>query len=171
VANARTWLACNLAAWRSRHRPGYLLVRYETLVNQPELELMRICAHLDEDYDPSMLRPDSHAVTRPRSRLAYLAVTAERLDKWREELTGEQAALVEWVVGRHMDTFEYQRAAGRPSRLEIARGLGWAAFDALRRRVVQFPGAWYYVMQPTRLTKEEFSKHRREWERISPDTR
>src|SRR5690242_4571314 len=44
LGNAHLWVRCNVAARRSRHRPQYLLVRYEELVAQPELELKRICA-------------------------------------------------------------------------------------------------------------------------------
>src|SRR6266851_2044993 len=62
VTNARVWVGQNVAAQRSSHRSGYLLVRYETLVNRPEEELIRICAHLDEEYSPLMLVPQEESI-------------------------------------------------------------------------------------------------------------
>lgn len=157
ISNARTWLACNLAARKSSHRPEYLLVRYETLVAQPERELARICAHLDEDYVPAMLAPDDSAgLPAPGTRLASRPVTVKRVGTWQEELTTQDAALIEWVVGSHMQSFDYPRVAQAPSMLAVARGLAFAGFDVIRRRLRQVPGVWYHFMQPTKLAKEEF---------------
>ena len=55
LANANTWVRCNLGAWGSRQHPRYLLVRYEELVAQPEGQLRRICAFIGEEYSPAML--------------------------------------------------------------------------------------------------------------------
>jgi hypothetical protein len=154
MANARTWLACNLAASRSSHRSGYLLVRYETLVTRPEDEVARICAHVDEKYDPCMLVPDDPSA--PEADRALGPITAGRLGNWRKELTAGEIAQIEWVAGPHLGTFGYQQAAGAPSTLDIARGRGFAAFDAMRRRLKHLPGIWYYVMQPTKLAREEY---------------
>jgi Sulfotransferase family len=166
ISNARTWLACNLAARKSSHRPEYLLVRYETLVAQPERELARICAHLGEDYAPGMLAPDHSAlVPAPWERLSRGPVTVKRVGTWQEELTARDAALIEWVVGPHLQSFGYPRVAGAPSMLAVARGLAFAAFDSIRRRLPQIPGVWYHLMQPTKLAKEEFWVHGYLWDR------
>jgi hypothetical protein len=165
VTNAQTWLACNLAARRSAHRPGYLLVRYETLVAQPERELGRICAHLGEDYVPDMLVPGHPAPGYvPWGRLSRGPVTMERLGKWREELTARDVALIEWTVGPHMQSFGYARAASAPSILAVARGRAFAAIDTIHRRLKHIPGVWYYLMQPTKISKEEFWVHRHRWD-------
>jgi len=158
VQNAWTWRACNLAAQRCSQRPQYLPVRYETLVNQPERELARICARLGEEYVPGMLDPREQAeqplaVTGPAR--ARQPITTERLDKWREELTAKEVSQIEWAVGRHMEAFGYQRSMDPPSSLTIARGLGFAVFDAVRRRLPQLPGIWYYLARPTKLAKQE----------------
>lgn len=157
ISNARNWLACNLAALESSHRREYLLVRYETLVAQPEKELARICAHLGEDYVPAMLAPDHAAIVpAPWTRLAQGPVTLARVGAWQQELTGRDAALIEWVVGPHLQAFGYPRVAGAPSIPSVLRGLAFAGFDSIRRRLPQIPGIWYHVMQPTKLAKEEF---------------
>jgi len=165
IRNARNWLACNVAARKSSHRREYLLVRYETLVAQPERELARICGHLDEDYVPAMLAADhSGLAPAPWTRRAHEPVTVARVGTWQEELTARDAALIEWVVGPHLQSFGYPRVAGAPSIRSVLRGLAFGGFDSIRRRLPQLPGVWYHLMQPTKLVKEEFwlQGHRRE---------
>jgi len=159
--NAQSWLRFNLGAWRSRHRPNYLLVRYEELATEPEAQLRRICAFAGEEYSSAMLVPNGD----PAAELFWFQraeepVTTERLGKWREELTPNQVALVEWVVGRHMRTFGYEAVGGRPANLSILRELAGAVFKSAGRRVEQFPAAWYYLIRSTSIVKEEAARER-----------
>jgi hypothetical protein len=161
LGNAHLWVQCNVAARRSRHRPNYLLVRYEELVAQPELELRHICAFIDEEYSPAMLVPNwDPTAHQPWYRRAEEPVTTERVEKWREQLTANQVSLTEWVVGSHMQTFGYEPAERSPSARTIIRGLASAAFDAARRRAGEFPGLWYSLTGSTHLVKEETATER-----------
>jgi hypothetical protein len=161
LGNARLWLRFNLAARRSQHRPKYLLVHYEQLVTQPEQELRRICSFIGEDYSAIMLVP-SHDPTadRPWLQRAEEPVNTGRLGKWREQLTADQVALIEWLVRPNMETFGYEPTGYSPSTLAIARGLVAAAYDAVRRRTGEFPGVWYSLTGSTHLAKEENAKER-----------
>jgi hypothetical protein len=166
VYNARTWVSHNRAARRSHHRPGYLLVHYEKLVAQPELEVSRICAHLSEDFVPALLTPDEPAAGHVSwGRRAQEPITQERIGIWRETFTSDEAALIEWVAGEEMITLGYDRLVRPPSGLAVMRGLGFAALDTVRKRLTQFPGMWYRVMRPTRLVKEEYWMHVRAWQK------
>jgi hypothetical protein len=161
LGSARVWLQYNASAWRSRHRPQYLLVCYEQLVTQPEQELARVCAAIGEDYCPAMMVPNwDPTANRPWLRRAEEPVTTERMGKWRDLLTAEQVSLVEWVVGKQMRTFGYEAAGGSPTRSAIVRALGFAASDAVRRRIGEFPGVWYSVTRSPKLVKEEAAKSR-----------
>jgi hypothetical protein len=163
VTNARNWLACNLGARRSSHRSEYLEVRYETLVTQPEAEVARICSFLGEEYFSSMLIPnDVPPPGFPVERI-YTPITAERIGTWREELTAEQVAQVEWVVGDHLQTFGYPREAPLASRLSIVRGLSVAAADFVRRGIGARPAGWYYYLRPAELVKQERWRRRYHW--------
>jgi Sulfotransferase family len=165
VQNAWTWRRCNLAAERCSHLPQYLPVRYETLVSQPERELRRICERIGEEYVPCMLdprQPTGFSSTRPWSLRAQQPITTERLDKWREELTANEVSQIEWAVGRHMETFGYQRSMDPPSSLTIASGLGFAVLDAVRTRLPLLPGIFYRLVRPTQLKKQESRMRRRE---------
>lgn len=161
LGGARVWLRYNLSAWRSRHRPQYLLVRYEELVTRPEQELARICAFIGEQYSSAMLVPNwDPTADRPWFRRAEEPVTTERLGKWREQLTADQVSLVEWVVGPNMRTLGYEAAGRAPTRAAIFRGLALAGFDSVRRRIEEFPGVWYSVTRSPKLVKEETAKNR-----------
>jgi hypothetical protein len=164
VQNARRWLRDNLAARACSHRPQYLPVRYETLVTQPEQELARVCQRLGEEYLPELLDPAGDDVLPPPVPWLVRAeqpITTDRVGRWREDLTAEQVSQVEWVVGRHMESFGYQRAQDPPSILCIARGLGFAVFDTARIRLSQLPGIWYHLARPTKLAREESWMRRR----------
>jgi Sulfotransferase family len=161
LGSAYVWLHCNLGARQSYDRPQYLLVRYEELVLQPEQELRRICAVLGAEYSPVMLLPNCDPATvLPWYRRAEEPVTTERLGKWREELTPDNVALVEWIVGPHMQLFGYEVVGRSPTSLAIFRGAAFAAFDALKRRIAEFPASWYYITRSTNLLKEENARHR-----------
>jgi hypothetical protein len=161
VGGGRLWVACNRAAHRSAYRPQYLLVRYEHLAAEPENELRRICSFLDEEYSPAMLAPDGDpAGALPWYRRAEEAVTTARLEKWREDLTREEVALVEWVAGAQMKAFGYRPVGETPARLAVVRAAAVALFDAVRQRIVAFPAVWYYLIKSTDLVKEESARER-----------
>jgi hypothetical protein len=108
-----------------------------------------------------MLIPDNDPTAdRPWLRRAIEPVNTGRLGKWREQLTADQVALIEWFVKPHMQAFGYEPAGGSPSNLAIARGLASAAYDAARRRVGEFPGMWYSLTRSTQLAKEEAARER-----------
>ena len=161
LGNAHLWLRFNLAARSSQHRPKYLLVHYEQLVTQPEQELRHICSFIGEDYSAIMLVPNHDPTAdRPWLRRAEEPITTERLGNWRNQLTANQVALIEWLVRPHMETFGYEPAGFSPSNLTIAGGLLSAANDAARRRVGEFPGVWYSITRSTHLAKEENARER-----------
>jgi hypothetical protein len=165
VQNARTWRKCNLAAQLCSHLPQYMPVRYETLVSQPERELRRICERIGEEYDPAMLdpaKPTGFQSPSPWGLRAQQQITTERLNKWREELTAKEVSQIEWAVGRHLETFGYQRSMDPPSSLTIARGVSFAVLDAVSMRLPQLPSIVYRLVRPTRLAKQESWMRRRD---------
>ena len=161
IANARVWLADNLRAFHWRDHTGYLQVRYEELVKDPEDQMRRVCAHIGAVYSPAMLipKPDPTA-DRPWFQRAEEPVTTGRSGQWSQQLSSEQVALIEWVVGSQMRTFGYADLEARPSRLAIVRGLSFTAFDTARRWIGEFPGGWLYLTKSAKIAKEEAAKDR-----------
>ena len=163
LGNARMWLRCNLAARRSRHRPQYLAMHYEELVTRPEQELSRVCDFVGEEYSPAMLvpNPDRDGVlTLPWYQRAEESLTTERMGRWREQLTPDELALVEWFVGQHMQTFGYQAVTRPPANRAVVRDLASAIIHAARRRAGEFPAGWYSFVRSRQLVKEETARER-----------
>jgi hypothetical protein len=160
VRNAQVWLGLNQAALRSNHRPDYLQIKYEQLVTQPERDLQRICGFLGEDYSPAMLEADQTTKQNHTLRMHQQRVSQERVDKWREQLTADQVAQVEWVTEPLLETFGYRRTVAAVSTRIIFQGLSVAVLDTVRKQIVDFPSIWYYLAQPTQIAKEEYCRSR-----------
>lgn len=66
-------------------------VRYETLLEQPEVELARLCGFFGVDYDPVMLTyPDNSTYSAPDPAFAY---------QWKAKQTPRELGLVEGKIG------------------------------------------------------------------------
>ncbi|MEM1424022.1 MAG: sulfotransferase [Planctomycetota bacterium] len=94
----------------------YLRVRYESLVEDPEGELRRVCAFLGEDFDPVILRyHESESAGFLASERAWKGLSTQPLDpsrigRWRERLSARQASCVDRWVGRGLlEEYGYER--------------------------------------------------------------
>ncbi len=156
VLNAHRWLSLNKEARKSHAQRGYLQVRYEALVTDPDEEVRKICDFIGEEYSPSLLVPEEeptegmHNRKRPRT-----AITPARLDVWRKELSADQVAQIEWVLGPDLESFGYAREASPASPLTVLRGLTFAAFEAARFAAARLPSFWYTYAAPAKLAKYE----------------
>ncbi len=156
LVNARLWLASTTGAHRCRDHKNYLLVRYEMLVTEPEQELRRICTFIGEEYTPAMLAPDEGAAVNDWwFKRAGGRVSADRIEKWREELSPAQASLVEWVAWPPMQQFGYDKSSAQARVASIAGAILGATFERARGKLAGLPRLWYYWMQPTQLAAEE----------------
>lgn len=91
----------------------YLEVRYENLVQHAEAELRRICAHIGEDYDASMLH--YHETARdevPAESLQWHASSirppdSDKIAMWRYGLTETDRIIFEEHAGDALAEFGY----------------------------------------------------------------
>src|SRR5262245_14756673 len=77
-------------------------VRYEDLLQEPEVTLRRVCEFLGIEYQPRMLRADGFEVpeyTRDQHRLVGKPLDAGRVDAWRRALSARQVEIFESVAG------------------------------------------------------------------------
>jgi len=158
VTNTRKWIKLNQAARQFHDQPGYLEVRYEALVQSPAGELQKICSFLGEEYSPGMLVPDQNRAAGGDSlRRWQMAITPERVDAWKTELTAAQVAQIEWVLGSKMESFGYERSAPSASALTVLRGLTDAAIDFAGHAITRsLPFLWYQVAAPTKIEKSDY---------------
>ena len=110
----------------------YLEVRYEDLVQDPERELRRICTHIGERYEPTML--EYHRSARdemPRESLQWHGSSVLPPDKgkafqWQRQLSRTDRIIFEDHAGDALEAFGYLREFLAPTIASRARMLMYA---------------------------------------------
>ena len=127
---ARRWvqyLSAAEAAEAALGQGAFLTVRYESLVDQPEGELQRICAFLGEEYTPDMLTFYSRGGDYPTDRrnLDNLRrpVLTGNSGKWRSQMTAREVRIFEAIAGDYLERYGYGRSLRNP------RISAWEAFS------------------------------------------
>lgn len=166
--NAWIWVLFNRAAEKSRHRPGYLLVHYERLVDSTELELERICNHIGAEWPATFAMPANESAPYSWPSSARGPVTRERLEKWREELSAQDVSLVERIAGPRLESYGYKPSGHSASLATFVQAAAVAGLDSARRRIADVPYTWFYLTQPTNLVLHEYWKYRSSWETMFP---
>jgi Sulfotransferase family len=166
--NAWIWVLFNRAVERSSHRPGYLLVQYERLVSSPQEELSRIADHIGEQWPASLdvATGEQSEYSWPRSTRG--PVTRERLQKWKTELSAQDVAIVERIVGSRLQQYGYVSNGGSASPAGLMRAAALAGYDLARQRLADLPYFWSHLTSPTNLPLQEYLKYRRVWEAVFP---
>ena len=114
AATARWLYSVRLAERNRRRYPDrYQIVRYETLVSQPEATLREVCAFLDEAYTPAMLAMQD--VPRFRNRLERddeadempSPISTAYLGRFRQAIPKREIAFIQTLAGREMNAWGY----------------------------------------------------------------
>ena len=94
---------------------GYIAVKYEDLVTQPETTLRPICDFLDITFSPQMLEHHKREFlgfrdveSQPHMKSTLKPVFTSSLEKWREELSPSQIALIQYVLSDEMYLLGYE---------------------------------------------------------------
>lgn len=95
---------------------------YESLVDDPERELRRLCAFLGEEYDPAMAAPNELAsVAVPKRKkwhaLTHSAPTSKRVGSWAHRLEPWEIGLCESVMGDRLVRHGYELVGGHSAGL------------------------------------------------------
>ena len=93
----------------------YTSVRYEDLVTQPEAELRRLCAFLDEPFTEYLLhhekRDSKGFADREQHKLRTLQpVTSSRIARYKNKMTLGQVAAYQAIAGRELRDNGYELA-------------------------------------------------------------
>ncbi|MDP2310755.1 MAG: sulfotransferase [Pseudomonadota bacterium] len=102
------------------------LVHYERLVAEPEASVREICAFLDEDFEPGMLRFFDTDEARKSASLAESwgntgrPVSRASVEQWRTGLTPRERLIVEHIAGAEMTRLGYAPVA-TPAELASVR--------------------------------------------------
>jgi protein-tyrosine sulfotransferase len=99
--------------WRSH--PRYLEVRYEDLVQTPEMVLRRVLESIDEPWDHAVLRhyevktASRDASKFPQNQAANEPVKIQSLNRWKGELSEEEKRTIKTLAGDLLKQTGYAR--------------------------------------------------------------
>jgi len=156
IGNAKQWVDCTRGALKVRESQNYHELHYEELVTDPEDSLRSICEFLGEAFEPEMLDPDDTQTARAWwFERAQKEVSTKRIEKWRDELSASEVALVEWVAGPVMHELGYDSSGEAPGLLARSKAAAGYLFELFSKRMLDIPRIWYYWFRPTLLAKEE----------------
>lgn len=98
------------------------VVRYESLVTDPEGTCRDLCRFLGLDYAPAMLQDyRSNDATRHATDTThaetYQGITTSMIDEWKQRLSGDQVEVIEGIAGHELVQHGYPLASEGPRRL------------------------------------------------------
>lgn len=110
-------------------RPEVHTVRYEDLVTDPRGTMEGVARHLELEWDDTLVRPLRDGENFG-GREAFQGISASSRDRWREELTAEQAGELEGLLGPRLRARGYAVDASKvqpdPRRWVFEWRVGWA---------------------------------------------
>ena len=149
------WLSSVKLARRNQKRypDGYMIVRYEALVSQPEPTLRDICTFVGEVYTPAMLamggaqqfRDEGGNSSYGRREPGHISTGS--VGRFRQFLSAGQITFTQMIAGRDMLALDYQPEKTRFSPrewllftlidvpLNLSRMLAWMGREAYLNRV------------------------------------
>ncbi|HKF73787.1 MAG TPA: sulfotransferase [Stellaceae bacterium] len=106
---AAYWVERVSAGRASRSDPGYIEIRYEQLVRDPEPTLRRLLGFLGLEWSDRVLVHDSN-VTHPAAGPAFTT----SIGRWRREFTARDCEMVEAVAGDLLTELGYDQDVSFP---------------------------------------------------------
>ena len=139
IGSMAAWSQAEYCSQRNANRlpkDVFHVIRYESLVADPEPVLRELCAFLDEDFHPAMLEPNEVRGVVPDKKVWHpnlkQAVNTDQVESWRKGLDPWELGLMETVLRRKLKRWGYtpSGAGQRPSPKLVAK----FAKDAFERR-------------------------------------
>ena len=130
IGSMAAWSQAEYCSRRNAKRlPGdvFHVMRYESLVADPETELRELCDFLGEDFHPAMLEPSEVREVVPEKKTWHeglkRSVNTDRVESWRKDLDPWEIGLMETVLRRKLKRWDYpiSGAGTRPSPKLIAK--------------------------------------------------
>ena len=139
IGSMAAWSQAEFCSQRNQRRlpkDVFHVIRYESLVADPEPVLRELCAFLEEDFHPAMLEPSEVRDVVPEKKTWHVAlnqsVNTDRVESWRKGLEPWELGLMETVLRRKLQRWDYRLSGdgARPSPKLVAK----YAKDAFERR-------------------------------------
>jgi len=139
IGSMAAWSQAEYCSRRNQKRlpaDTFHVIRYESLVADPEPVLRELCRFLDEDFHPAMLEPSEVRDVVPEKKTWHgnlkQSVNTDQVESWRKGLDPWELGLMETVLRRKLKRWNYpiSGAGERPSPKLVAR----YTKDAFERR-------------------------------------
>lgn len=123
---------------RSRHESGYMILRYETLVIDPEATLRKLCDFIGEDYSSAMLSMEGAETFRQQGsnssygRRGAGVISSDSVGRFRDVLAPSQIQFIQRAARAPMERLDY-----RPEPIAMSMT------DAIVASVVHHPLEWF----------------------------
>ena len=127
-------LGMELARWNlARYGPeDYLVIRFEDLARDPAAVLRQVTAFLGVAFDEAILKPTVWGLPWGGNNfdgLTFSGVSAVNVDRWRDRITPEEAAVIEFYYADIMEHFGYRPVTSKADQVDAARNLyAWHNF-------------------------------------------
>ena len=105
----QTWQASTeqVLAWLARGNGNLQLVRYETFTQEPAAEFRRVCAFLDEPYEPDAVEERHPDLNRWRGDPLLWGPVVRQTKAWAEYVTAAEAEYLQRRLRPVMETLGY----------------------------------------------------------------
>jgi hypothetical protein len=152
-AGSAEWLSSARLALKNKQRfpDRYQVLRYESIVTNPEETIREVCDFIEEPFTPEMLNMQGAPTFREKgSNSSYGqrdpgVISSDSIGRFRQVLTPLQIAFIQIWASREMDLFGYERdrldlSATQRLRLAItmpfesSRLMAWGIREAFRER-------------------------------------
>jgi len=101
-----------------RKNDNVYLIKYEELIENPELEIKKLCLFLEIEYKPSMLKVDQFKNFKGEKFDTDSSFTEQKISIdtsskyiWKDKLTNVDVYLTEMILKKHMLTYGYELSA------------------------------------------------------------
>jgi len=141
----KDWNLAGLAAQQWQGEDRIFRLRYEDLLQEPELTLQQVCDFLNLAFHPQMLNLQASAATQAEDAYVKPAIDTAALTKWKTDLRTRDLAQIERICGDLMMKLGYERAttaAGnenlgyfRSYRLQVANAFRLLFRPTLKRMI------------------------------------
>jgi len=105
-----------LGQWAQTFLPDYRMIRYEDLVLKPEETMRSVAKFLGIPFDPVLLSPTLAGKPWGGNSMqgdAFRGIEPSAVERWREDITPFEVALVNARLGGVLRDFEYERVEPR----------------------------------------------------------
>ena len=97
---AQSWSRATTEMLKHKADPNYKIIRYEDLISEPETSLKDLMNFIGEDFVPELLKEQKVNSSFEEQR-GQTGMQLSSLNRWQEELSPLQIALIDKVCGQH----------------------------------------------------------------------